>query len=40
MWVIEEGNQEEIKQHQEHLKKLYPEMEKDPDWLIKKYRRF
>ncbi len=38
MWIREPKNQEEIEVFQEHLNTLYPEIKKDPDWLLKKYR--
>tara|TARA_R110001632_G_scaffold181907_1_gene301956 strand:+ start:53 stop:244 length:192 start_codon:yes stop_codon:yes gene_type:complete len=38
MWIREDKNKEEIDEFQTHLKTLYPEIDNDPDWLIKKYQ--
>ena len=40
LWLQREENQEEIKAWGEHIRKLYPQIETDKDWLIKKYRKF
>ena len=40
MWSREPKNQKEIQEWREHMVKIYPQIEEDPDWLIKKYRKF
>ena len=40
LWLQKEENQQEIKEWGEHINRIYPQIKEDPDWLIKKYRKF
>lgn len=37
MWLEKEDNQKEIKEWQDHLRKIYPQIHTNPDWLLDKY---